>query len=70
MAILGWRYIIPDDNEEYGDNKTRVKLEAVTLFDNNRSGFSIKLTDSLVRKPEGKLYSFHAKNLSKHNFWE
>ena len=24
----------------------------------------------LVRKAEGKLYSFHAKNLSKHNFWE
>ena len=46
MAILGWRYIIPDDIEEYGDNKTRVKLEAVTLFDNNRSDFSIKLTDS------------------------
>ena len=24
----------------------------------------------LVRKPERKLYSFHSKNLSKHNFWE
>jgi len=35
LAVLGWRYIIPDDIEEYGDNKTRVKLEAVTLFDNN-----------------------------------
>ena len=29
--------------------------------------FSISV---LVRKPEGKLYSFHAKKLSKHNFWE
>ena len=34
MAILAWRYIIPD-MEEYGDNNTRVKLEAVTMFDNN-----------------------------------
>ena len=24
----------------------------------------------LVRKPERKLYSFHAEKLSKHNFWE
>ena len=24
----------------------------------------------LVRKPKDKLYSFHSKNLSKHNFWE
>ena len=34
LAILAWRFIIPD-MEEYGDNNTRVKLEAVTLFDNN-----------------------------------
>ena len=34
MAILAWRYIIPD-MEEYGDNNTRVKLEAVTMFNNN-----------------------------------
>lgn len=34
LAILGWRFIIPDDQEEYGDYNTRVKLEQVTLFDN------------------------------------
>jgi len=34
LAVLAWRFIIPDQ-EEYGDNHTRVRLEAVTFFDNN-----------------------------------
>ena len=41
-------------------------FEAPLLLSNSHSWAKFKIV--LVRKLEGKLYSFHAKNLSKHNF--
>ena len=38
--------------------------------DKNKLHSWAKFKIIVVRKPEGKLYSFHAKILSKHNLWE